>query len=61
MESYLNMNLCSQGDLTKVRLYMGDHLIKIAGYITSVSIKGAVVVNLKKWKNQLYNEIQNIY
>ena len=50
MESYLNVNLCSQGDLTKVRLYMGDHLIQIAGYITGVSIKGAIVVNLKNGK-----------
>ena len=50
VESYLNMNLCSQGDLTKVRLYMGDHLIQIAGYITGVSVKGAIVVNLENQK-----------
>ena len=50
MESYLNVNLCSQGDLTKVRLHMGEHLIQIAGYITGVSVKGAVVVNLKNGK-----------
>ena len=50
VESYLNVNLCSQGDLTKVRLYMGDHLIQIGGYITGVSIKGAIVVNLKNGK-----------
>ena len=63
------MNLCSQGDLTKVRLYMGDHLIKIAGYITSVSIKGAVVVNLKngkikcimKFKIFINVQFENIY
>ena len=29
---------------------MGDHLIQIAGYITGVSIKGAIVVNLKNGK-----------
>ena len=46
VESYLNVNLCSQGYLTKVRLYMSDHLIQIAGYITGVSIEGAIIVNL---------------
>ena len=50
VESYLNVNLCSQGYLTKVRLYMGDHLIQIAGYITGVSVKGAIIVNLEKGK-----------
>ena len=62
VESYLNMNLCSQGDLTKVRLYMGDHLIQIAGYITGVGIEGAIVVNLKNWKiKRTYGEIWKIY
>ena len=46
MESYLNVNLGSQGDLTKVRMYVGDQLIQIAGYITGVSVESAVKVNL---------------
>ena len=29
---------------------MGDHLIQIAGDITGVSIKGAIVVNLENGK-----------
>ena len=40
------MNLCSQGDLTKVRLHMGEHLIQIAVYITGVSIETGIIVNL---------------
>ena len=46
VESYLNVNLCSQGDLTKVRLHMGEHLIQIAVYITGVSIETGIIVNL---------------
>ena len=43
---------------------MGDHLIQIAGYITGVSIKGAIVVNLKKgklWRTMKLKIFINIY
>ena len=42
---------------------MGDHLIQIAGDITGVSIKGAIVVNLengKIWRTMKFKTIIKI-
>ena len=44
--TYLNSNLCSQRDLTKVSLHMRYHLVQIGIDITGISVEGAVIVNL---------------